>query len=100
LTQTWQSWKLRQMTLMPKSKTERALLVFGILLLLIGFSYCLADWHGNGVWEKYKREWEAKGEKLTSRISFQRQCLTTRILRLHRLLPPVMDRFWTNMDIK
>jgi hypothetical protein len=50
------------MTLMPKSKMERVLLVFGILLLLIGFSYCLADWRGNGAWEKYKREWEAKGE--------------------------------------
>jgi hypothetical protein len=51
------------MALMPKSKTERALFVFGILLLLVGFSYGLADWRGNGAWEKYKHEWEAKGEK-------------------------------------
>ena len=51
------------MALMPKSKAEWALLVFGILLLLIGFSYGLADWRGNSVWEKYKREWEAKGER-------------------------------------
>jgi len=52
-----------QMASMPKSKSERALLVFGILLLLVGLSYGLADWRGNSAWEKYKREWEAKGEK-------------------------------------
>jgi hypothetical protein len=51
------------MTLMPKSKSERALLVFGIVLLVVGLSYALADLRGNSAWEKYKREWEAKGEK-------------------------------------
>jgi hypothetical protein len=46
-----------------KSKWEWTLLVLGVLLLVIGLSYGLADWKGNATWERYKHEWEAKGEK-------------------------------------
>ena len=51
------------MPLMPKSKTGRALLIFGILLLLGGVFYGLSDSKTKHDLENFKREWEAKGER-------------------------------------
>ena len=48
---------------MPKSKTGRALLIFGILLLLGGVFYGLSDSKTKHDLENFKREWEAKGER-------------------------------------
>jgi hypothetical protein len=35
----------------------------GILLVLISLFYAEENWRGRHAWEKYKQEWEAKGEK-------------------------------------
>jgi hypothetical protein len=48
---------------LPKSKLERFLLVLGLLMIIVGLGYGLADWSGGSAWARYKREWEAKGEK-------------------------------------
>jgi hypothetical protein len=39
------------------------LLALGILLALISLFYAEENWRGRHAWEKYKQEWEAKGEK-------------------------------------
>jgi hypothetical protein len=39
------------------------LLTLGILLALIPLFYAEENWRGRHAWEKYKQEWEAKGEK-------------------------------------
>jgi hypothetical protein len=51
------------MPLMPNSKIRRALLIFGVLLLLGGIFYGLSDLKTKHDLEKFKQEWEAKGER-------------------------------------
>jgi hypothetical protein len=51
------------MPLVPRSNIKRTLLVFGILILLIGASYGLSNLKAKHDLEKFKREWEARGEK-------------------------------------
>jgi len=48
---------------LPKSKFERFFLVLGLLMIVVGLGYGLADWSGGSAWARYKHEWEAKGEK-------------------------------------
>jgi len=47
----------------PKSFWKRATFVLACLVTLIALFYAEEDWRGKHDWEKYKREWEAKGEK-------------------------------------
>jgi hypothetical protein len=42
---------------------RRALFVLACLATLIAVFYAEEDWRGKHDWEKFKREWEAKGEK-------------------------------------
>lgn len=42
---------------------KRCLLALGFFLALIPLFYAVEDWRGKRAWEKYKHEWEAKGEK-------------------------------------
>jgi tetratricopeptide (TPR) repeat protein len=41
---------------------KRSLFVFACLATLIALFYAEEDWRGKHDWEKFKREWEAKGE--------------------------------------
>ena len=43
---------------------RRLLLAAAILATLLAAFYAEEDWRGKRAWENYKREWEAKGEKL------------------------------------
>jgi hypothetical protein len=53
-----------QMALLPKSKLWRTIIiVLGCFVLLVTFFYAEEDWRGWHAWQKFKREWEAKGEK-------------------------------------
>jgi hypothetical protein len=50
----------------PKSirrKTKRLLFGLACLVLLIGLSYAEEDWRGWHAWQKFKHQWEAKGER-------------------------------------
>ena len=52
----------------PKSKRgwrilRRILIALAVLATLIALLYAEEDWRGKRVWENYKHEWEAKGEK-------------------------------------
>jgi hypothetical protein len=42
---------------------KRTFFVFACLATLIALFYAEEDWRGKHDWEKFKREWEAKGEK-------------------------------------
>ena len=46
---------------------RRLLVVLGCLATLIGFFYTIENWRGQRAWTKFKREWEAKGEKFEPR---------------------------------
>jgi hypothetical protein len=53
----------------PKSKRgwrilRRILIALAMLATLVAILYAEEDWRGKRAWENYKREWEAKGEKL------------------------------------
>src|ERR1035437_5380001 len=63
LTRRWQSWKIPEMTLLPKSKLWRVIIVLGGFALLVAIFYAEEDWRGWHAWQKFKGEWEAKGEK-------------------------------------
>jgi len=41
----------------------RILIVLAGLAILVSFFYAEEDWRGWHAWQKFKREWEAKGEK-------------------------------------
>ena len=42
---------------------RRALISFAVLCTLIGLFYAEEDWRGWHAWQKFKHEWEAKGER-------------------------------------
>lgn len=42
---------------------RRALIGFAVLATLIGLFYAQEDWRGWHAWQKFKHEWEAKGER-------------------------------------
>ena len=41
---------------------RRVLFVAGCLATLIALAYAEENWRGRHAWQKYRREWEAKGE--------------------------------------
>ncbi len=60
---------------------KRFLFGLACFATLIALFYAEENWRGKHDWEKYKREWEAKGEKFDFRDSSRRPCRTTRISR-------------------
>ena len=58
------SGKWKDMALMPKSNTRRAIIVLGGFALLIALFYAEEDWRGWRAWKNCKRELEAKGAVL------------------------------------
>ena len=47
----------------PKSIWKRTIFGLACLVTLIALFYAEEDWRGWHAWNKFKREWEAKGEK-------------------------------------
>jgi hypothetical protein len=52
------------MTLLPKSKLWREIIIAGIFILLVVIFYAEEDWRGKIAWENCQRELAAKGESL------------------------------------
>ena len=64
-----------------RGKGQKILFVFACLATLVALFYAEEDWRGWHAWNKFKHEWEAKGERFDWQSSFRRPCRTTRILR-------------------
>ena len=47
----------------PRRNSKRFLLGLACLVVLIGLFYAEEDWRGWHAWNKFKHQWETKGEK-------------------------------------
>jgi len=68
-------------------------LLFGVacLITLIALAYAVENWRGHHAWQKHRREWEAKGEKIDLLALAPLPVPDDRNFALTPLLKPALD---------
>src|ERR1043166_2780118 len=71
------------------------LFVLACLVTLIALFYAEENWNGKRAWEKYKREWEAKGERFDLAAIMPPAVPDDQNFAMTPLLKPLLEYDWT-----